>query len=66
MGFGNWNFWNSKIKIKEIGFAAIPVTDIKHARSFYENVLGLKVAEENNRRKMDRILKPENEKGVCT
>jgi len=46
LGFGNWNFWNSKIKIKEIGFAAIPVTDIKHARSFYENVLGLKVAEE--------------------
>jgi len=54
------------MKIKEIGFVAIPVTDMKRARSFYENVLGLKVAEENNRRKMDRILKPENEKGVCT
>jgi len=34
------------MKIKEIGFVAIPVTDMKRARSFYENVLGLKVAEE--------------------
>ena len=34
------------MKIKEIGFVAIPVTDITRARSFYENVLGLKVAEE--------------------
>jgi predicted enzyme related to lactoylglutathione lyase len=32
--------------IKEIGFVAIPVTDIKRARSFYEEVLGLKVSEE--------------------
>jgi predicted enzyme related to lactoylglutathione lyase len=46
LGFGNWNFWKSKMKIKEIGFVAIPVTDIMRARSFYENVLGLKVAEE--------------------
>jgi predicted enzyme related to lactoylglutathione lyase len=34
------------MKIKEIGFVAIPVTDMMRARSFYENVLGLKVAEE--------------------
>jgi predicted enzyme related to lactoylglutathione lyase len=34
------------MKIKEIGFVAIPVTDIKQARSFYEEVLGLKVSDE--------------------
>ena len=34
------------MKIKAIGFVAIPVTDIKRARAFYENVLGLSVAEE--------------------
>ena len=30
------------MKIKEIGFVAVPVTDIKRAREFYEGVLGLK------------------------
>jgi predicted enzyme related to lactoylglutathione lyase len=34
------------MKIKEIGFVAIPVTDIPRARKFYEDVLGLKIAEE--------------------
>jgi len=34
------------MKIKEIGFVAIPVTDIKRARSFYEEVLGLKASDE--------------------
>ena len=34
------------MKIKEIGFVAIPVTDIKRARSFYEGVLGLQIATE--------------------
>ena len=34
------------MKIKEIGFVAIPVTGIPRARDFYEGVLGLKVAEE--------------------
>ena len=34
------------MKIKEIGFVAIPVTDIKRARQFYEEVLGLRVSEE--------------------
>jgi len=34
------------MKIKAIGFVAIPVTDIQRARSFYEEVLGLRVAEE--------------------
>ena len=34
------------MKIKEIGFVAIPVTDIPHARKFYEEVLGLKVSDE--------------------
>ena len=34
------------MKIKEIGFVAIPVTDIKRARSFYEGVLGLQKATE--------------------
>jgi predicted enzyme related to lactoylglutathione lyase len=34
------------MKIKAIGFVGIPVTDIKRLRSFYEGVLGLKVAEE--------------------
>jgi predicted enzyme related to lactoylglutathione lyase len=34
------------MKIKEIGFVAIPVTDIKRARQFYEEVLGLKVSDE--------------------
>jgi predicted enzyme related to lactoylglutathione lyase len=30
------------MKIKEIGFVGIPVTDMAKARAFYENVLGLK------------------------
>jgi predicted enzyme related to lactoylglutathione lyase len=34
------------VKIKEIGFVAIPVTDIPRARKFYEEVLGLKVSSE--------------------
>ena len=34
------------MKIKGIGFVAIPVTDLKRARSFYEEVLGLKVSDE--------------------
>jgi len=34
------------MKIKNIAFVGIPVTDIKRARQFYEGVLGLKLAEE--------------------
>jgi len=34
------------MKVKAIGFVAIPVTDVKRARSFYEDVLGLGVADE--------------------
>lgn len=34
------------MKIKAIGFVAIPVTDITRARSFYEEVLGLRASEE--------------------
>jgi predicted enzyme related to lactoylglutathione lyase len=34
------------MKIKEIGFVAIPVTEMIRARSFYEEVLGLKTSEE--------------------
>jgi predicted enzyme related to lactoylglutathione lyase len=34
------------MKIKAIGFVATPVTDIKRARAFYEEVLGLNVSEE--------------------
>ena len=34
------------MKIKAIGFVTIPVTDIKRARSFYEEVLGLKASDE--------------------
>jgi predicted enzyme related to lactoylglutathione lyase len=34
------------MRVKAIGFVAIPVTDVKRARSFYEGVLGLTVAEE--------------------
>ena len=30
------------MKVKKIGFVAIPVTDMKRAREFYEGVLGLK------------------------
>ena len=30
------------MKIKEIGFVAIPVTDMERARKFFEGVLGLK------------------------
>ena len=33
------------MKVKVIGFVGIPVTDIRRAREFYEDVLGLKVAE---------------------
>ena len=34
------------MKIKAIGFVAIPVTDMKRARSFYEDVLGLRTSDE--------------------
>ena len=34
------------MKIKAISFVAIPVTDVKRARSFYEDVLGLSVSDE--------------------
>ena len=34
------------MKINGIGFVAVPVTDLKRARSFYEEVLGLKVSDE--------------------
>ena len=34
------------MKIKAIGFVAVPVTDINRARSFYEEVLGLKASGE--------------------
>jgi predicted enzyme related to lactoylglutathione lyase len=34
------------MKVKKIGFVAIPVTEIKRARAFYEGVLGLEVCEE--------------------
>ncbi len=34
------------MKVKKIGFVAIPVTDVKRARAFYEGVLGLDVAEQ--------------------
>jgi predicted enzyme related to lactoylglutathione lyase len=36
----------SKMKIKKIGFVGIPVTDLKRAREFYEDALGLKVSNE--------------------
>ena len=34
------------MKINEIGFVGIPVTDISRARTFYEQVLGLHVSDE--------------------
>lgn len=34
------------MKVKEIGFVAIPVTDVTRARAFYEGVLGLEKAGE--------------------
>ena len=34
------------MKIKAIGFVAVPVTNINRAREFYEDVLGLTVSEE--------------------
>jgi predicted enzyme related to lactoylglutathione lyase len=34
------------MKIKALAFVGIPVTDMKRARSFYEDVLGLKTSEE--------------------
>jgi predicted enzyme related to lactoylglutathione lyase len=34
------------MKIKALGFVAIPVTDIKRACSFYEEVLGLRTSDE--------------------
>src|SRR5262249_60840626 len=35
-----------RMKIKEIGFVAIPISDIPRARKFYEGVLGLHVSDE--------------------
>jgi predicted enzyme related to lactoylglutathione lyase len=34
------------MKIRNIAFVGIPVTDMKLAREFYEGVLGLKIADE--------------------
>ena len=34
------------MKIKNIAFVGIPVTDMKRAREFYEDVLGLKIGDE--------------------
>ena len=34
------------MKVRKIGFVAIPVTDMHRARAFYEGVLGLKPADE--------------------
>jgi predicted enzyme related to lactoylglutathione lyase len=34
------------MKVRKIGFVAIPVTDMKRARAFYEGVLGLEVSDE--------------------
>jgi predicted enzyme related to lactoylglutathione lyase len=34
------------MKINSIAFVGVPVTDLKRARSFYEDVLGLKVSDE--------------------
>jgi predicted enzyme related to lactoylglutathione lyase len=34
------------MKIKNIAFVGIPVTDMQRAREFYEEVLGLRVAEQ--------------------
>ena len=34
------------MKVKAIGFVGVPVTDLKRAREFYEEVLGLGVSEE--------------------
>ena len=34
------------MKIKEIGFVAVPVTDVGRARKFYENILGLEISGE--------------------
>jgi predicted enzyme related to lactoylglutathione lyase len=34
------------MKIKGIGFVGVPVTDLKRARAFYEDVLGLKTSDE--------------------
>ena len=34
------------MKVKAIGFVGIPVTDIRRAREFYEDVLDLKVSDE--------------------
>lgn len=34
------------MKIKNIAFVGIPVSDVKRAREFYEDVLGLKVSDE--------------------
>jgi predicted enzyme related to lactoylglutathione lyase len=34
------------MKVKKIGFVAIPVTDMKRARQFYKGLLGLEVSDE--------------------
>ena len=34
------------MKIKAIGFVGVPVTDLKRARAFYEDVLGLRTSDE--------------------
>src|SRR5947208_11194381 len=37
---------SGNMKIKEIGFVGIPVTDMARARGFYEGILGLTAAEQ--------------------
>src|ERR1700720_1690070 len=39
-------FVASKMKVKGLAFVGIPVTDMPGARTFYEDILGLKVSEE--------------------
>ena len=43
------------MKVKEIGFVAIPVTDMERARKFYEGVLGLKESGRFMEGQVDRI-----------
>ena len=43
------------MKVTDIAFTGIPVTDMKRARAFYEGVLGLKPSPRFRRRRLDRI-----------
>ena len=52
------------MRIKNIAFVGIPVTDVRRAREFYEKVLGLAVSDEMEVENFDEAIKRLKNQGV--